>query len=200
MCWFIKFKLTTILKCKHLQLSAIISFYNQCNAKCYSLYVVSFLWDLMSTIYWCVTKNESGLINSRLCCFICVELFTLGTLAFGCYLNWHSFEYYFYVHKTGKQQSYLIFDIRCWSGAMQFPPESPVHWLTRYLCNDRNTVLECFWVGSMDRIHRATNSVKPEWLDSSLGSALGVIKGLNASSHYRENLGHCFSYSQCKYL
>ncbi len=55
---------------------------------------------------------------------------------------------------------------------------SPVHWLTRYLCNDRNTVLECFWVGSMDRIHRATNSVKPEWLDSSLRSALGVIKGL----------------------
>lgn len=38
----------------------------------------------------------------------------------------------------------------------QFPPQSRAHWLTRYLCNDRNTVLECFWVGSLDRIQRAT--------------------------------------------
>lgn len=104
------------------------------------------------------------------------------------YLKRHSS--FFCSDDGGKKQSFLIWDfveaVPCFC---QFPPKTPVRWLTRYLCNDRHTVLECFWVGRTHRIHRAAYSVKPEGLDSCLRSALGVI---NASSHYRENCSLIF--------
>lgn len=80
------------------------------------------------------------------------NIYHIGTIEFKVTFLW----VLFYVH--------MIEVVPC---NCQFPPKSPVHWLTRYLCNDRNTVLECFWVASTDRIHRAAYSMKPDWLDSS---------------------------------
>lgn len=66
-CWFMKWSFHFNLvrfsneDLKHLKLSRIILFYNECIAKCYNLYVtVVMRYIVQMTIYWCVTKNESG--------------------------------------------------------------------------------------------------------------------------------------------
>lgn len=64
---------------------------------------------------------------------------------------------------TWWQQRYLISDIR-WCHAVPAMRE------LQYL--------NVFWVGSMDTIHRATNGVKPAWMDSSQRGALRLIQGL----------------------
>lgn len=152
-------------------------------------------FHVQMTIYWCVTKTASGLMNSRLW-FYFMMLYTLGRFYLRYLSIWTLFKLTFlwvllFVPMIEKQQSFLILDIKLlkWCQCnFLFPPKSSVYWLTRYLCNDRNTVLECFWVGSMDRIHRATHSVKP---DPNLRSARGWYMGWNASSYHRDNLELC---------
>lgn len=116
-CWlvFMKWCVTTILTgrpetCRAVCYDIILQFM-QCKILPFVCWFIFMRFHVQMTIYWCVTENESGLINSSFawCCFICWEIFTL---AFGCYLNWHSFGYYFYVQMIEKQQSYLFLDLK----------------------------------------------------------------------------------------
>lgn len=100
---------------EYLQLSVIISFYNANVTVCMFFYEIT-VHD-RKTIYWCVTKNERGLINR-----LCWEIFTLGTLALDAIWNDIPFKYY-YVHMIGKQQSYLKLDMkRCFLLRVLFWP------------------------------------------------------------------------------